>query len=73
MTAKNQVYIDKLEALGVLDQFKRNCDNDPDNGGFDEYCKVSEPTFKEFILRAFYWDKTPEGVEFWMEIAYKNK
>ena len=75
----NHEYIEKLDALGVLEQFKANCDKQRTNeyGGVVMLLELdtddgNQPTFKEFVKDAFVWEYAKEGYGFWYNIA-RNK
>ena len=55
-------YLDKLNAMGVTDQFKANCKDG----------KFRTGTFHQMICSAFYWPETPEGIKFWMNVALEE-
>ena len=72
-------YILKLEELGVLKQFKANCNKQRVNGYGGVVLRLefytddgNQPTFKEFVKDAFNWEYAKEGYGFWYNIA-RNK
>ena len=66
-----QDYFDKLTELGVASQFMNNLKlQDMSNSESIRLLNL-ETTFNDFIVTAFNWEKTPEGVHFWDEIAQK--
>ena len=72
----NHEYIEKLDALGVLEQFKANCNKLRTNGygGVVMLLELDtdygkQPTFKDFIKDAFDWEYAKEGYVFWYNIA----
>ena len=74
-------YIEKLKSLGVYEQFVANTNTSFYSriGGFEHYVeymkKYVRDTYKigfdDFVVNAFSWELSPEGLEFWNEISYK--
>jgi hypothetical protein len=68
MHPKNKLYIDRLQRLGLLEQFKRNCDN-WGTMPYDERVNIPATTFYRFVTGAFGGVYTSEGQEFWDDVA----
>ena len=48
-------------------EFKEDCGDE-----FDEYMERSSDSWPEFTSRAFCWDNSPQGVDYW-ESIYNNE
>ena len=64
---KKEQCIEKLIELGVYEQFAENLKNNGQDIGTYEY----NESFWGYILGAFIWKDSPEGHEFWYNIAKK--
>jgi hypothetical protein len=61
----------KLQNLGIKDKFLKNCRNP--NYNINTYIKELNEvkTWYDFITQSFCWKNTPEGFEYWQNIANK--
>ena len=66
-----QEFEDKLNELGVREQFVMNVIKQYSLEGFADLITDinSFTSFYEFITASFVWDLTPEGWDFWRNIA----
>lgn len=63
-----QYYFDKLSEVEQK-QFKENYSLNLDVETFKEYLQDQHIDFEFFICEAFYWDETPQGQDYWVEIS----
>ena len=65
---KKEQCIEKLIELGVYEQFVENLKNNGQDIGTYE----DDESFWDYIAGAFIWKDSPEGQEFWYNIAEKQ-
>lgn len=61
------IYIERLKAFGVYDQWLANIKALNPNDSKIEYIQKSD-SFSTLINRSFSWQDTTEGADFWLEI-----
>jgi len=66
-----QEFEDKLNQLGVKEQFIANIvQEEGEETAVESFNKLNEKeTFEEFIMAAFIWGKSTEGIDFWENIS----
>lgn len=65
------VYIERLKAFGVYDQWLANIKAENPNDSKIEHIQKSV-SFSTLINRSFIWQDTPEGDEFWLDIYHER-
>ena len=65
-------FVARLVKLNVYDQFKSNCEAHFEKNHLSESMLErlnASISFSTFVLRAFVWNQTTEGIKFWDRIS----
>lgn len=61
-----------LEYKGIKEQYIQNRFNHPLRGRVYNLARLAvDKRYNEFLLDAFVWIETPEGLEYWMKLNYE--
>ena len=63
------MFIAFLRRENLLKEFLVNLKNDEDNNSIHEFFKIHRP--ESFLMDAFFWCDTPEGVKTWNDLDDK--